>query len=70
MRLGIRGLEVYHPRHDFVDVARYRKVCERFDLVAVGGSDFHGPSKPDVEIGAAATPPDEFSKLLKFIRIQ
>jgi hypothetical protein len=70
VRLGVRGLEVYHPRHDFADVSRYRKACARFDLFAVGGSDFHGDSKPESAIGCSSTPPEEFEKMLRFIRLQ
>lgn len=69
VRLGVRGLEVYHPRHDFVDVARYRKTCARFDLFATGGSDYHGPGRNDVTIGCVKTPPDEFDKMLKFMHL-
>ncbi len=67
VRLGVRGLEVYHPKHDFVDVSRYLKVCARFDLFATGGSDFHGVGTSDLEPGAASTPADQFHKLLKHI---
>lgn len=69
VRLGVRGLEVYYPKHDFVDIARYRKVCAKFDLFATGGSDYHGSAKPDIAIGAAKMPPEEYEKLLKFISL-
>ncbi len=65
VRLGIRGLEVYYPMHSPGDVARYQKICRRFDLIATGGSDFHGADKPDISIGMASTPPDELEKLLR-----
>ena len=64
VRLGVRGLEVYYPKHDFVDVSRYRKMCAKFDLIATGGSDFHGTGKDDPPPGAASTPPEEFYKLM------
>jgi predicted metal-dependent phosphoesterase TrpH len=69
VRLGIRGIEVYYPKHTYVDVARYRKTCARFDLFATGGSDYHGAAKPETAIGAARTPPEEFEKLLRFISL-
>jgi len=69
VRLGIRGLEVYHPKHDFVDVSRYLKLCAKFDLFATGGSDFHGVGKLDKPPGSAATPADQYAKLLKYIKI-
>jgi hypothetical protein len=69
VRLGVRGLEVYHPKHDFVDVSRYLKLCAKFDLFATGGSDFHGIGRADIQPGSATTPVIEFEKLLKFINI-
>ena len=69
VRLGVRGLEVYYPKHDFADVSRYRKVCAKFELFATGGSDFHGAGKDEPGIGAGSTPPEEFSKLLKYITL-
>jgi predicted metal-dependent phosphoesterase TrpH len=69
VRLGVRGLEVYYPKHDFVDVSRYQKVCAKFDLFATGGSDFHGDGKPGTSIGAALTPRRELDKMLKYIQI-
>jgi len=69
IRLGVRGLEVYYPKHDFVDVSRYRKMCAKFDLIATGGSDFHGTGKDDLPPGASSTPPDEFAKLMKYMNL-
>ena len=69
VRLGVRGLEVYHPQHDFVDVSRYLKICSKFDLFATGGSDFHGVGTSELQPGAASTPDGEFSKLLRHITI-
>jgi predicted metal-dependent phosphoesterase TrpH len=65
VRLGIRGLEVFYPMHSPGDVARYQKKCRRFNLIATGGSDFHGSGKPEISIGMASTPPDELEKLLR-----
>jgi len=67
VRLGVRGLEVYYPRHDFVDVSRYRKLCAKFDLFATGGSDFHGVGKDETPPGGSTTPADEFYKLMKYL---
>ena len=69
VRLGVRGLEVYHPKHDFVDVSRYLKMCAKFDLFATGGSDFHGIGTSDVLPGSATTPVNEFHKLMKYISL-
>jgi predicted metal-dependent phosphoesterase TrpH len=39
--LGIQGLEVYYPRHSRSDVRQLLVLCQRYDLIATGGSDFH-----------------------------
>jgi predicted metal-dependent phosphoesterase TrpH len=67
VRLGVRGIEVYYPRHSFSDVSRYLKICRKYGLVATGGSDFHGGAKPDVLLGESLTPPGELSRLLKYL---
>lgn len=69
VRLGVRGLEVFHPRHDFVAVSRYRKTCARFDLFMTGGSDSHGNDDVERGKGTCLTPPDEFKKMLKYIAL-
>ncbi|HUW64394.1 MAG TPA: PHP domain-containing protein [Spirochaetia bacterium] len=40
---GLGGLEVYYPAHDEPAQAFYLDLCQRLNLVATGGSDFHGP---------------------------
>lgn len=40
---GLMGLEVYHPSHSSRQVARLLALCDRYDLLPTGGSDYHGP---------------------------
>ena len=40
---GLRGIEVYYPRHSPGDVEMLLRICEEHGLLAVGGTDFHGP---------------------------
>ena len=48
---GLQGLEVYHSEHSPEDVGRYRALADHFGLIATGGSDFHGESKPAISLG-------------------
>ncbi len=48
---GLGGLEVYHPTHPPHQVRFLLSVCEDYDLVATGGSDFHGDLAPDLRLG-------------------
>jgi predicted metal-dependent phosphoesterase TrpH len=40
---GLGGIETYYAEHSTEQVRGYLDLCRRFDLVATGGSDFHGP---------------------------
>ena len=49
---GIEGIEVFYPRHDAADTARYYMMAQEFNLLPAGGSDFHGyPTRQPAEIG-------------------
>lgn len=48
---GLGGIEVWHPIHKPYQMASYLRICEDFDLVATGGSDFHGKLTPDLTLG-------------------
>ena len=39
---GLGGIETYYPEHSAAQVAHYLELCRAHDLVATGGSDFHG----------------------------
>jgi 3',5'-nucleoside bisphosphate phosphatase len=40
---GLRGLEVYRPKHGRADVLRYEGICRSSGLLMSGGSDWHSP---------------------------
>jgi predicted metal-dependent phosphoesterase TrpH len=50
-RQGLGGIEVYYPEHSPERLRAYLRLAHEFDLVATGGSDFHGAVSPGVEIG-------------------
>jgi len=39
---GLQGIETYYPEHSPQQVRAYLDLCRRLDLVATGGSDYHG----------------------------
>jgi predicted metal-dependent phosphoesterase TrpH len=51
LRAGLAGIETDHPMHTAKQVAGFRRLAERYDLVATGGSDFHGGDSPQSPIG-------------------
>lgn len=48
---GLMGLECYHNAHTPQMERLLRAAVERNGLLVTGGSDFHGASRPDVEMG-------------------
>jgi predicted metal-dependent phosphoesterase TrpH len=48
---GLGALECYYGRYSPEERADLAEMARRHDLVATGGSDFHGSFKPDLSIG-------------------
>jgi predicted metal-dependent phosphoesterase TrpH len=48
---GLRAIEVYHSEHQPHDVETYLDLARRHDLVITGGTDFHGGTKPGLQLG-------------------
>ena len=53
---GLGGLEAIHTDHKPEDVQFFRQLAERYGVPISGGSDFHGESKPGIEIGSQSVP--------------
>ncbi len=49
--VGLDGLEVWYPEHGARLTAQLWRICNRLDLAAVGGSDFHGNGKTHIKLG-------------------
>jgi len=49
--VGLAGIEVHYSSHRPEQTAAYLEVARRLDLLVTGGSDFHGVTKPEVEVG-------------------
>lgn len=49
--LGLKGIEVYHSNNYQQQSSYLRELTHQFQLVATGGSDFHGTNKPDIQLG-------------------
>lgn len=48
---GLMGIEVHYSTHKRAQTAAYLNIARRLDLLVTGGSDFHGVTKPDIEVG-------------------
>jgi len=54
---GLRGIEVYYPRHSPQEVEALLELCCERGLLATGGSDFHAPGSDEgAPIGSVHVP--------------
>jgi hypothetical protein len=49
--MGLMGIEVYYPGHSVEETDFFIELSATFDLLATGGSDFHGAINPEIRIG-------------------
>jgi hypothetical protein len=74
---GLQGIEVWYPEHTDDHTNAYLRLCREFDLVATGGSDYHGALNPLIRLGRGfsglaipATVPDELAARAGQVRIR
>ncbi len=48
---GLRGIEVHYSTHTKSQTSDYLRLATKLGLLVTGGSDFHGVTKPDIEVG-------------------
>ena len=48
---GLDGIEVYYSTHAARQTREYLSLAQQLGLLVTGGSDFHGLTKPDIEVG-------------------
>ena len=58
IKLGIDGIEIYHPKHNLKRRQAYSHFAEKNSLVVTGGSDYHGREGRNSVIGAQKVPYD------------
>lgn len=64
IQAGLRGLEVYRPRHRRAQVLRYEAICRTSGLMMSGGSDWHTPDA-GAELGDFHVSAEEIAELLE-----
>lgn len=50
-QMGLQGIEVYYTEHSPRQTEEYLALAKTFDLLATGGSDYHGAATPDIRLG-------------------
>ena len=48
---GLDGMECYYSEHSQAFTRQCLDMCREFNMVATGGSDYHGSAKPYIKIG-------------------
>jgi hypothetical protein len=63
---GLEAIEVYHPQHGVGRAGKYRRLARRYELLATGGSDYHGETDGDHASvpGIPSLPEADFVRLL------
>lgn len=65
---GLKGLEVFHTDCTDLQSRQYLRIARRMGLLVSGGSDYHGPGKPNARIGRPRVPlaaiDPKFAKIL------
>lgn len=62
---GLDGIETFYPSHRKFEVDACLDIAAEFDLVATGGSDFHGRRYIDTPIGAMRVGRETVTKLFE-----
>lgn len=60
---GLLGLECYYGQYDDETVARLLALANAHDLIATGGSDYHGPNMHPTPLGGRWVPPGVVERL-------
>ncbi|MFL6447984.1 MAG: PHP domain-containing protein [Bryobacteraceae bacterium] len=50
--IGLRGIEVVHSEHTPLECQEFAAIARAFNLIATGGTDFHGDNKPGIQLGS------------------
>lgn len=50
--MGLAGIEAYYSDHSDKATGEYLELARKYDLLATGGTDFHGDMKPQISIGS------------------
>jgi hypothetical protein len=62
---GLMGLEVYYPDVSRAQRERFLVLAAQFNLIATGGSDYHGPRTSRSELACVDVPEDVLDAIEK-----
>ena len=62
-QVGLDGIEVFHYSHSNEQVRKLKQLAKRLNLAMSGGSDFHGRTDREGEVGSQPVPVDFLESL-------
>ena len=62
---GLIGMEAYYSKFTNEQTDYLLSLCQKHDLIASGGSDYHGANKTDADLGSAYVPYSCYENLKK-----
>ncbi len=61
---GLDGIETWYPRANENDAVLISQICDKYNLIKTGGTDFHGMNTTKINpLGTCTTPDEELKKL-------
>ena len=66
---GLCGIEVYYPKFDCEQRNYLHSLAQKYNLIASGGSDYHGNMKSQGDLGEANAPYSCYENLKKVYEI-
>lgn len=64
-KAGLVGMEAYYSKFTSEQTEYLLSLCEKYDIIASGGSDYHGDVKKTVGLGSANAPYSCYENLIK-----
>lgn len=62
---GLQGIEVFYPAHTYTMKQELLKIARKYDLLATGGSDYHGAGSGRTGTPGMAVPPPYYDRILR-----
>jgi predicted metal-dependent phosphoesterase TrpH len=69
-KAGLVGLEAYYSKYTKEQVDYLLSICEKYQVIPSGGSDYHGEIKKSVGMGSANVPYSSYEALGKIAKNQ
>ncbi len=70
IEIGLDGLEIYYSQYTENEANWTAQMARKYALLGTGGSDFHGASKPDIQLGKTHTGNAVSNEILDALKVR